>query len=60
LWEEWTRRHNVAVREKNNPHPALMSRQNPVTIYPFTSNYKSDEALRESYGPDFDSFAIPA
>jgi len=31
LRKEWTRRQNVAVREKNIQHPALMSRQNSTT-----------------------------
>src|SRR6218665_2068214 len=54
LRQEWTRRQNVAVREKNIQHSALMSRQNPATTRdPFTSNHKSDEELRESHGPDF-------
>jgi len=28
--------------------------------HPFTSNYRSDEELRENHGPDFASFPIPA
>src|SRR6218665_2114455 len=53
LQKEWTRRQNAAVREKNIQHPALMSMLPPLHI-------RSDEELRESHGPDFVSFLIPA